>query len=163
VKRLNKLSIFVLFAVLIFASSSALSKPCFADVPQVRNVTVWKDGANTMLNVTVYHNQEIPSHRVDSLTVTFATGGNPPQTFPQNDPHALDPITSTFNVTLNIGSATDSPVATVQAHCNIHGNSSQNWTRTVPEFPLTILTTLPLALSSLLVVLLRKSKTANHK
>jgi hypothetical protein len=159
---LNKLSIFVLSAALIFATST-LSKPCFADVPQVRNVTAWKDGANTMLNITVYHNQEIPSHRVDSLTVTFATGDNPPQTFPQNDPHTLDPITSTFNATLNIGSVTDSPVATVQAHCNLHGNSSQNWTGTVPEFPLTILTTLPLALSSLLAVLLRKSKTANHK
>jgi hypothetical protein len=163
VKRLNKLSILVLFAALIFASSSALSKPCFADVPQVRNVTVWRDGVNTMLNVTVYHNQEIASHRVDSFTVTFAAGGNPSQTFPQNDPHTLDSTTSTFNVTLNIGSVTDSPVATVQAHCNLHGNSSQNWTATVAEFPLTILTTLPLALASLLVVLLRKSKTANNK
>ncbi|MGA9387208.1 MAG: hypothetical protein WBV70_00080 [Candidatus Bathyarchaeia archaeon] len=126
-------------------------------------MTVWKDGVNTMLNVTVYHNQEIASHRVDSLTVTFATGGYPSQTFPQNGPHTLDPITSTFNVTLNIGSVTDSPVATVQAHCNIHGNSSQNWTGTVPEFPLTILTMLPLALSSLLVVLLRRSQMVNNK
>lgn len=159
---MNKLSAFVLFAALVLASST-LSKPGFADVPQVRNVTVWKDGDNTMLNVTVYHNQEIASHRIDSLTVTITAGGNPFQTFPMNDPHTLDQITSTFNVTLNIGPVTDEPLATVQAHCNLHGDSSQNWTGTVPEFPAAILTLLLLATASLAAVLIRKSKMTASK
>ena len=151
---MNRLSVFIFLTVIVMTSLT-LVKLGFADVPQIRNVAVWKDGANMMLNVTVYHNQEIVSHRVDSLTGTV---GSNTMTFPQSAPGVLDPSSSTFNVTLNIGSVTDAPSATVQAHCNLHGNSSQNWTGTVPEFSLAALTLLMVATASLIGILLRKSK-----
>jgi hypothetical protein len=159
VVELTKLSAILLVGVFVLIVSSLVG-PGFADVPQVRSVIVWKDGVNTVLNVTVYHNQEIASHRVDSLTVTI---DGSPQVFPQSEPHALDPLTSTFNVTLNVGSVTDSPSATVVAHCNLHGSSSENWTGTLPEFPLAALTLLLFAAASLVVALLRKSRLASGR
>jgi len=153
VEELKKLSVLLFFTAIVLHGLT-LTKPSFADVPQIRNVVVWKDGVITMLNVTVYHNQEIVSHRVDSLTVTINSNT---LSFPQNTPNVLDPATSTFYVSLNIGSVTGTPSATVLAHCNLHGNSSQNWAGTIPEFPLTALTLLAAATASLVFILLRKS------
>jgi hypothetical protein len=129
-----------------------------ADVPQVRNVVVWDDGGTTKLNVTVYHSDEVPSHLVDLLTVTLTSGPNLFQEFPQTGPHTLDSSTRTFNVTLDIGSVSDAPLATVQAHCNLHGSSSQNWTGTVPEYA-QVMFMLTLSVTIWLVLLLCKRRS----
>ena len=115
-------------------------------------MTVWNDGGDVKLNVTVYHNGEVPGHYVDTLTVTLTNGGNLSQTFPQSGPHTLDPVNLTFNVTLDIGQISGSPLANVQAHCNIHGWSSENWTGTVPEYPPQMLLLLFAAVTSLVLV-----------
>jgi hypothetical protein len=133
VKKLNKLSIIVVVAASMLVCLGS-TRNILADTPQIRNVIVWNDGGSTKLNVTVYHNGEVPDHYVDTLSVTVTSGTNLSQTFPQSGPHALDPDTLTFNVTLDIGLVSDAPLATVRAHCNIHGWSSQNWTGVVPEY-----------------------------
>jgi len=130
----------------------------FADTPQVRNVVVWDDGGDTKLNATVYHNGEVPGHFVDLLTVTLTGGTDPFQNFTQTGPHTLDPGTSTFNVTLDVGPVSGSPLATVQAHCNLHGWSSQNWTGVVPEY-FQVMFPLMLFVTTSLVLLLFKRRT----
>jgi hypothetical protein len=111
-------------------------KPAWADTPQVRNVVVWNDGGDTKLNLTIYHNGEVLVHYVDIITVVVTTGTpNVSQTFPQSDPHTLDQSTLTFNVTVNIGPLSDTPMGQVKAHCNIHGWSDP-WNGTIPEYEL---------------------------
>jgi hypothetical protein len=139
--RMNKAVMIVIFACLFLAGLSAI-RSVLADVPQIRNVVVYQDGSDTKLNVTVYHFEEILGDYVDLLKVVVTTGTpNVSQTFPQSGPHTLDPMTHTFNVTLDIGQINDAPLAQVQAHCVSHGWSTENWTGTVPEysFPLLLL------------------------
>lgn len=149
-KKLSRLStILIVFTSVLFSVS--LVESGWADVPEVRNVVVWNDGELTKLNVTVYHSQEISSHYIDSLTVTATGGMNLSQTFSQS-PHTLNPTTLTFEVTLSIGVVENMPLATVRAHCNLHGTSSQNWTGAVPEFQFgALLLAFVLATSALLV------------
>jgi hypothetical protein len=114
-------------------------KPALADKPQVRSVIAWNDGADTKLNITIYHNEEEPSHYVDNITVVVTTGTpNVSQTFPQSGPHILDQSTLTFNVTVNIGPLSDTPMAQVKAYCNIDGPSDP-WTGSIPEYEVPIL------------------------
>jgi hypothetical protein len=149
---LNKLSIIVVVAASMLVCLGS-TRNIFADTPQIRNVIVWNDGGSTKLNVTVYHNGEVAGHYVDTLSVTVTSGTNLSQTFPQSGPHALDPDTLTFNVTLDIGLVSGTPLATVRAHCNSHGWSSQNWTGMVPEYSqLTLLLMLAAALPVALLV-----------
>ena len=116
-----------------------LAKPVLADTPQVRSVIPWNDGGDTKLNLTIYHNQEAAGHYVDSIKVTVTTGtSNVSQTFPQSDPHTLDLTTHTFNVTVDIGPLFDTPLAQVQAHCNLDGWGNA-WTGSVPEYQMPIL------------------------
>lgn len=132
--KMNKAVMIVIFASLVLAGLSSV-RSVLADVPQVQNVVVYQDGPDTKLNVTVYHFEETPSDYVDLLKVIVITGTpNVSQTFPQSGPHTLDPVTHTFNVTLDIGPIGDEPLSQVQAHCISHGWSTQNWTGTVPEY-----------------------------
>lgn len=147
--------------VLTLVSLSSMGR-VFADVPKVLNVVVWDDGGTTKLNVTVYHSDEVPSHLVDLLTVTLTSGPNLFHEFPQSGPHTLESSTRTFNVTLDIGSISDAPLATVQARCNLHGPSSLNWTGTVPEYPQMMLA-LTLAVTTLSVLLLHRSRSKNTR
>jgi len=157
--RLNREAIIVLAAVLTLVCLSSTGR-VFADTPQVRNVVVWDDGGTTRLNVTVYHNGEVPGHFVDLLTVTLTGGANPFQNFTQTGPHTLDPDTSTFNVTPDIGPVSDTPLATVQAHCNLHGWSSQNWTGAVSEYAqVMFVLTLSVTMSLVLLLFKRRSKS----
>jgi hypothetical protein len=138
---MNKAVMIVILASLFLAGLSSV-RIVLADIPKVLNVVVYQDGPDTKLNVTVYHFEETLSDYVDFLRVYVITGArNVSQTFPQSGPHTLDPVTQTFNVTLDIGPIGDEPLAQVQAHCISHGWSSQNWTGTVPEysFPLLLL------------------------
>ncbi len=152
-------AIIALVAILTLVCLSSAGRVS-ADTAQVRNVIVWDDGVTTKLNVTVYHSGEVPGHFVDLLTVTLTGGSNLFQNFTQTGPHTLDPGTSTFNVTLDIGPVSDTPLATVQAHCNLHGWSSQNWTGAVPEYAQMMLAlTLSVTTSSVLLLHRRRSKS----
>ena len=135
-----------------------LAKPVLADTPQVRSVIPWNDGGDTKLNLTIYHNGEVPGHYVDTITVVVTTGTpNVSQTFPQSGPHILDQSTLTFNVTVNIGPLSDTPLAQVKAHCNVHGWSDP-WTGSIPEYELPILLLTLTGATSLFLVVKRKSR-----
>jgi hypothetical protein len=133
---LNKLLTAMIIATVVLISLN-LVRPALADTPQVRSVVAWNDGADTKLNITIYHNGEVPGDYVDNITVVVTTGTpNVYQTFPQSGPHTLDQSTLTFNVTVNIGPLSDTPMAQVKAHCDMHGWSDEqhSWTGTVPEY-----------------------------
>ena len=159
---MNQGAIIALVTVLTLVSLSSMGR-VFADVPKVLNVVVWDDGGTTKLNVTVYHSDEVPSHLVDLLTVTLTSGPNLFHEFPQSDPHTLESSTRTFNVTLDIGSISDVPLATVQARCNLHGSDpSKSWTGTVPEYPQMMLA-LTLSVTTLSVLLLHRRRSKNTR
>ena len=157
---------YLLFFVL--ASSILLSlsvaKPVLADTPAVINVIPWKSGSDTMLNVTVYHDAsfgptaEVPSHYVDNIKVNVE--GNI-QNFPQGGPHTYyDTGNHYFNVTVGpITGITGTPTATVSAHCNLHGDSTSNWTGPIPEFSMPILLLALILATSVAFFALRKTKT----
>jgi hypothetical protein len=133
---LNKLLAVMIVAAVVLVSLN-LARPALADTPQVKSVIAWNDGADTKLNITIYHNGEVLGHYVDDITVVVTTGTpNVSQTFPQSGPHTLDQSTLTFNVTVNIGPMSDTPMAQVKAHCNIHGwsDDQHSWTGSIPEY-----------------------------
>jgi hypothetical protein len=151
-RKVAATAIFIIF--LVFALGSVRS--VFADVPEIRNVVVYQDGADIKLNVTVYHFEEVSDDYVDLLQVIVTTGTpHVNQTFPQSGPHVLDPVTHTFNVTLDIGPINGSPLCQVEAHCITHGWSTINWTGTVPEYSFPLL----LAVSMISLIVLFKSKS----
>ena len=107
---LNKLLAIMIITTVVLLNLN-LAKPALANTPQVRSVIAWNDGADTKLNITIYHNEEEPSHYVDSINVTVTTGTpNVSQTFPQSGPHILDQSTLTFNVTVIVGPLFDTPL-----------------------------------------------------
>lgn len=134
--------------------SMTLVKPAFANIPSVENTVVWKAGSETMLNVTVSHSTETAFHHVDWIEVNI---DGDLRHFSQ-DVHTLD-AQSTFTVTLNLGVIAGTPSATVQADCNLHGQSSVH-TITVPEFGLQVL--LLILVTSALVIVLHLRKTASR-
>jgi hypothetical protein len=155
--NLNKLFAIMIIAAVVLVSLN-LARPALADIPQVRSVVPWNDGADTKLNLTIYHNGEVPGHYVDSITVIVTTGTpNVSQTFPQSGPHILDQSTLTFNVTLNFGPLSDTPLAQVRAHCNVH-LWSDPWTGSIPEYEVPILLLALTGATSLFVVVKRKSR-----
>jgi len=157
---LNKLLTVMIIATVILVSLYSV-KPALADTPQVRSVIAWNDGADTKLNLTIYHNGEVPGHYVDSITVIVTTGTpNVSQTFPQSGPHTLDQSTLTFNVTLNFGPLSDTPLAQVRAHCNVHGWSLE-WTGSIPEYELPLLWLTLTGATSLFLVVKRKYPAKN--
>lgn len=149
---MNKLLTVLIITTVVLVTLN-LARSVLADTPEVRSVVAWNDGGDTKLNVTIYHNGEVPGHYVDSITVGITTGTpNVSQTFPQSGPHVLDQSTLTFNVTLNIGPLLDTPLATVRAHCIIHGWSA-DWTGTIPEYGLpSMLLTLAGASAAILIL-----------
>ena len=151
---MNKLLTIAMILTMVLVAFS-LARPVLADVPQVKSVVAWNDGGDTKLNVTIYHNGEVSDHYVDRINVTVTSGTpNVSQTFPQSGPHILDQSTHTFNVTLNLGPLSDTPLATVQAHCNVDGwTADPQWTGSIPEYGLPLLLlTLAGATSALLMI-----------
>ncbi|MCJ7423196.1 hypothetical protein MUP01_02870 [Candidatus Bathyarchaeota archaeon] len=128
-----------------------LARPVLADQPQMRSVIVYSDGGRTLLNMTIYHNTETPSHYVDSVQVIFGSNTTTWQIAPQALASDL-----TFNITYDAGVVAGSPTATIRAHCNIHDNSS-DWSGVIPEFPIpTILLMLMIMLFSFSTFVLRR-------
>jgi len=137
-----------------------LVKPVFANIPKVENVIAWKDGANTMLTVTIHHITEDSGHHVDEINVSV-NGGI--QSFPQNSPHLLDLVTFTFHVTIGpITGVTGTPTATVSAHCSVNGWSSQlqggDWVGQIPEFSLPMLLVTMALVTFVFAVAVKKAK-----
>jgi hypothetical protein len=128
-----------------------LARPVLADQPQVRSVIVYSDGGRTLLNMTIYHNTEIPSHYVNNIQVIIGSNTTTWNISPQTLASDL-----TFNITYDAGVVAGSPTATIRAHCNIHGNSS-DWSGVIPEFPIpTILLMLVIILFSFSTFVLRR-------
>ena len=147
---MNKLLLFVVITVVLL--NLGFLDHVLADIPNVENVIPWLNGSDTMLNVTVYHDQETSFHLIDKVTVNingdvrvFNLGVQP-----------LDPVTSTFNVTLNLGSVADSPQVTVHANCNQHGPSPL-YSLTIPELPTPALLLIVILAMSLLVFLQKRA------
>lgn len=157
VKEMNKLLAFAMIMATVLATLF-LARPALADVPQVRSVVAWNDGGDTKLNLTIYHNGEVSGHYVDIITVIVTSGTpNVSQTFPQSGPHTLDQSTLTFNVTLDIGPLSDTPLATVRAHCIIHGWST-DWTGSIPEYGLPLLLLTLAGATSAVVTIKRRTR-----
>jgi len=160
--NLNKLLAVMIIATVVLVNLN-LAKPALANTPQVRSVIAWNDGADTKLNLTIYHNEEEPSHYVNNITVVVTTGTpNVSQTFPQSGPHILDQSTLTFNVTVNIGPLYDTPLAQVIAYCNIYGPSDP-WTGSIPEYELPILLLALTGATSTFLVAKRSSRAKMTK
>jgi hypothetical protein len=127
-KRLNRLSCIVILIILIMAGFS-FTPMAFAIVPEVQDVVVWSKDGDTILNVTVYHDPDLPpSHYADFVEVDI--GGNI-QTFPISQQNG-----TTFVVQCNLGSIEGTPLATVKAHCTIHDYSPSSDPIEIPEFSL---------------------------
>jgi hypothetical protein len=155
--NLNKLFAIMIIATVVLVSLN-LVKPALANTPEVRSVVPWNDGADMKLNITIYHDEEASSHYVDNITVGVTTGTpNVFQTFPQSGPHILDQSTLTFNVTVNIGPLSDSPLAQVGAHCNIYGWGDP-WTGSIPEYEVPLLLLALTGATSAFLVAKRKSR-----
>ena len=156
---MNKLLTVAAILTILLAGFS-LAGPALADTPQVRSVVAWNDGGDTKLNVTIYHNGEVLGHYVDSITVIVTSGTpNVSQTFPQIGPHTLDQSTLTFNVTLNFGPLSDTPLATVRAHCIIHGwTVDPQWTGSIPEYGLPLLLLALAGVTSALLMMKRRTR-----
>jgi hypothetical protein len=160
--NLNKLLAVMIIATVVLVNLN-LAKPALANTPQVRSVIAWNDGADTKLNLSIYHNEEEPSHYVNNITVVVTTGTpNVSQTFPQSGPHILDQSTLTFNVTVNIGPLYDTPLAQVIAYCNIYGPSDP-WTGSIPEYELPILLLALTGATSTFLVAKRSSRAKMTK
>jgi hypothetical protein len=120
----------LLLITISFIFSGGLMKTAFADVPRVDNVIVWSSGGDTILNVTVTHNDRSAIHYVDQIEVGY---GLITKYF-----NFTSQASTSFTVVCNLGPVEDAPTATVKAHCNTHGWSTQNWTGQIPEFSLTL-------------------------
>lgn len=159
---MNRLLAVMIIATVVLVNLN-LAKPALANTPQVRSVIAWNDGADTKLNLTIYHNKEEPSHYVNNITVVVTTGTpNVSQTFPQSGPHILDQSTLTFNVTVNIGPLYDTPLAQAIAYCNIYGPSDP-WTGSIPEYELPILLLALTGATSTFLVAKRSSRAKMTK
>lgn len=126
-----------------------------AGFPVVSNVIVWKNGANTALNVTVSHSPQTTLHYLDRIEVNIS-GDN--RIFP-----VAYRSETTFVVQCDLG-VVDLPTnATIRAHCIIDGYSlSLYGPILVPEFPsMLILPLFMIAALLAVVVYRRKHKRTN--
>ncbi|MBS7633240.1 hypothetical protein KEJ15_06460 [Candidatus Bathyarchaeota archaeon] len=121
-RKVERLIILALLLVYV----TVFVRPVSAGVPAILDVTVWDNGGNTILNVTVSHSPQTPSHYLDRVEIDLS-GDN-----------RIFPVTyrseNTFVVQCDLG-AIDAPInATIRAHCNIDGYSPPNGPILVPEF-----------------------------
>ncbi len=140
----------LIILALSFACATIFVKTVSAYYPEVSNVIVWNNGANTVLNVTVSHSPQTPSHYLDRIEVDV------------NGDNKIFPVTyrpeTTFVVQCDLGIIESPTNATVRAHCNIDGYSlSLYGPMLVPEFSSMLL--LPIfMIATLLVVTVNKEK-----
>jgi hypothetical protein len=130
--------------------------PVSAGLPVVTDVVVWNSGDNTVLNVTVSHSPQIPSHYLDRVEVDL-NGDN--KIFPV----AYRPET-TFVVQCDLG-IIEAPInATVQAHCIIDGYSVSTYgPMLVPEFSSLLFLPFFMIVTMLVVVSCRKKLATSEK
>jgi hypothetical protein len=124
--RVNQVSR-VLILVLVTLLSSSFAKPVRAIVPVIENVVVWQSGNDVIVNVTVFHEPVLVSHRVEKIEVNVS-GTNHVFNMIQN--------TTTFTYPCNIGPIEGNPSAQVRAYCTIHGYSAWTTPIQIPEFQL---------------------------
>ena len=151
---MNKLSVLLLVIVTMLAYHPITQ--VLADIPEIRSVNVYNVNGNTILNITVYHNQEATFHLVDTIRVSFGTNTTDLSIGVQS----LAPD-STFRITYNAGPITGTPIATVQARCNLHSWSTVNWSGQIPEYTLLLLL-ITLTLITALTTFLARKKSASH-
>ena len=147
--RRSKVGQLIILA-LSFACATIFVRPVSAGFPVISNVIVLNNGANTVLNVTVSHSPQTPSHYLDRIEVNVS-GDN--RIFPV----AYRPET-TFVVQCDLGIIEAPTNATVRAHCIIDGYSlSLYGPILVPEFSSMLL--LPLfVIATLLAVIVCRRK-----
>jgi len=148
-KVVDRLKLVFAVVCVLVVLSVCLTNPVFANIPTVQNVIVYNVGGTTYLNVTVFHDTENPSHHVDMIEVSY--GSN------TTDMTIGVQLSTTFTITYVVGPVADSPTATVRAHCNVHGWSSE-WTGQIPEFPSSMMLMAFLLLISLITIVFRKAK-----
>lgn len=141
-------SSYVLILAIFTLSCACIANPAFAIIPQVQNVVVYDIGGTTYLNITVYHDPEISSHHVDTIEVAYDTNTTDLPIDVQSS--------TTFIIVYVVGVLTDTPTATVRAHCNVHGWSDVNWTGPITEFPYSLLPLVFLLIMSLAIIAIRK-------
>ncbi len=148
--RIGKKSLFIMLFLATIIITGFQINPVLADVPTVENIEPWTSGTDTILNITIRHNNPTTSHWVDKVEVDIdglVQNINLPSTPLQSAP--------TFVMQFNMGELTTTPTVKSRAHCNLHGWSF-SWSDPVevPEFsPIHLL--LVLAAVSTVVLLLR--------
>ena len=121
--------------------------PVYADVPSILNIEPWKNGTETILNITIRHTAPSSGHYIDLIQID--TDGI------VND-LILDPQTSNpFIVNYNLGELSGEPSVKVRAHCNLHGWGGWSSSQIIPEFSSLIIISLFLT-ATLLIMLTRK-------
>ncbi|MDH7563330.1 MAG: hypothetical protein QHH24_00390 [Candidatus Bathyarchaeota archaeon] len=143
--RVEGLTVLALFLACVTVFVRSVS----AGVPAILDVIVWNDGGNTVLNVTVSHSPQTPSHYLDRIEIDLSGDNRIFQVAyrPEN----------TFVVQCDLG-VIDAPTnATVRAHCNIDGYSPLYGPILVPEFSHILLSFL-FMMATLLVATVHKRK-----
>jgi hypothetical protein len=107
----------------------------FAGLPSVTDIT-WTDSeGNTILNVTINHDQAtVPpsNHYINSIVVEI---DGVPNTVSLTDNQTTQPFVAQYNM----GQVTGTPTVRVRGHCNVHGNGSFSAPVQVPEFSVILL------------------------
>jgi len=103
--------------MLLLALVSLWSVPVSADVP-IHTLSTTTSGADTVLVITVTHQDPTTSHRIDliEVEVTNSTGTD---TYMVSPPPGLQPVT--FTVTFDLGPITELNTIRSRVHCNVHG------------------------------------------
>ncbi len=139
----------LIILALSFACATIFVKTVSAGYPEVSNVIVWNNGANTVLNVTVSHSPQTSIHYLDRVEVDLS-GDN--RIFPVT--HRPE---TTFVVQCDLGIIESPTNATVRAHCNIDGYSlSLYGPILVPEFPSFLILPLFMIATLLAVIVYRR-------
>ncbi|MCW4051865.1 MAG: hypothetical protein NWE78_01480 [Candidatus Bathyarchaeota archaeon] len=130
IKSRSKLLVSALIVILVVTAGS-LIPPVLADVPTIENIEPWTSGTDTILNITIRHDNPTVFHYVDVVEVDV--DGNI-----QNV--TLSPQTTvTFIVQYNMGEVTDTPTVSARAYCTFHGWSDWSEPISVPEFTIVFL------------------------
>ncbi len=139
----------LIILALSFACATIFVKTVSAGYPEVSNVIVWNNGANTVLNVTVSHSPQTSIHYLDRVEVDLSSDNR------------IFPVThrpeTTFVVQCDLGIIESPTNATVRAHCNIDGYSlSLYGPILVPEFSSMLLLPLFMIATLLAVIVYRR-------
>jgi len=128
-------------------------KPAFAPAPEVRNVVPYDNSGSTFLNITVWHNVEIPDHYVNIIEVINGANTTDLTIGVQN----LAPD-GTFFIIYDLGPTLGNPQITVKAHCTVNNWSITNWTGQVPEYQMSLFLLALILTTSIAILAFRRIK-----